>query len=376
MLATLACNLDADLLAASLPLLEEERVEALEWSFDSLFQKKDFPEWFHELLLTYSNEGRLIGHGVFFSLFSGRWSPEQEQWLKELGRLCRIYRFDHITEHFGFMTGRNFHHGAPLGIPYTATTLAIGQDRLDRIQDVCQCPVGLENLAFSYSADEVKRHGDFLEKLVQPVNGFIILDLHNMYCQMHNFSINAPDLLRLYPLHLVREIHISGGSWHPSEVAPGAAVRRDTHDDSVPEEVFELLKLALPLCPNLKFVVMEQLGGALGSHESRQLFYKDFVRMQQILSEASIGSSTGPNSFLPLQRIKLREEPVEDQRLYKQQLELSDILETAFSKEELSEKLRQSSLAGTDWKIESWAPYMLETAMQIAQKWKKQSADP
>jgi hypothetical protein len=47
--------------------------------------------------------------------------------------------------------GKNFPYGAPLPSPYGAATLRIGQDRLNRIYEACRCPIGLENLAFSYS---------------------------------------------------------------------------------------------------------------------------------------------------------------------------------------------------------------------------------
>ena len=87
---------------------------------------------------------------------------EQQQWLNELKLLTNKFRFDHITEHFGSTNGKNFHHGAPLCVPFSKTTLHIGRDRLARIYDTCQCPVGLENLAFSYSIEDVKKHGDFL----------------------------------------------------------------------------------------------------------------------------------------------------------------------------------------------------------------------
>ena len=169
--------------------MEESRVEAIEWSFDTLFNFQQIPGWFLSLLHAFSNEKRLIGHGVFFSLFSGKWTSSQNDWLDQLRKTSTDFHFDHITEHFGFMTGKDFHHGAPLNIPYSRVTRDIGKDRLKRIQDACACPVGLENLAFSYSLDEVKRHGQFLEELLHPVNGFIILDLHNLYCQIHNFSI-------------------------------------------------------------------------------------------------------------------------------------------------------------------------------------------
>jgi len=370
-LAALACNLDAGILSASLPLFAEEQVEALEWSFDALFRAKEVPEWFYELIGLYGREQRLIGHGVFFSLFSGRWLPEQQEWLQQLRQLCARFTFDHVTEHFGFMTGADFHHGAPLAIPYTPVTLAIGRDRLARIQDACRCPVGLENLAFAYTADEVKRHGEFLEQLVAPVNGFIILDLHNLYCQLHNFSFDLHALLELYPLHLVREIHISGGSWEQAEGAPGGEVRRDTHDDRVPEAVFELLEECIPLCPQLKFVVLEQLGAGLQTPGSHQGFREDFLKMKGAIAKADRKRlGTKANLFLPSAPV-IPLVPAEDETLYAQQLELSRILETAGGYKEAKEALERSSLAGSDWHTERWEPYMLETALQIARKWKK-----
>jgi uncharacterized protein len=370
-LPAVACNLDADILAACLPLLEESRIEAIEWSFDALFRVKQVPPWFLELLTAFSNENRLIGHGVFFSLFSGRWLQGQQDWLNQLKQTCADFRFDHITEHFGFMTGKDFHHGAPLNIPYSQTTLSIGRDRLKRIYEVCQCPVGLENLAFSYSLEEVKRHGHFLEQLLEPVNGFIILDLHNLYCQIHNFDIAFEEIIALYPLGRVREIHISGGSWDDSLADPGRTIRRDTHDDAVPREVFHLLSSTIDRCPHLKYVVLEQLGNGLSSGESKKQFYRDFLEMETIVRQKNGAAASEPvHSFLSSSPL-LPGAVVEDEKLYRQQLELSCILETATSYENAMHLLGQSSLAYSDWQVESWKPYMIETAMKIAQKWKK-----
>ncbi|PWV46518.1 DUF692 family multinuclear iron-containing protein [Chitinophaga sp. S165] len=370
-LSAVACNLDTNILAACLPLMEESRVEAIEWSFDALYKVKEVPSWFRELLTAFSDEKRLIGHGVFFSLFSGKWLPEQENWLKQLEQTAAEFRFDHITEHFGFMTGKDFHHGAPLNIPYTATTLNIGRDRLKRIYNACRVPVGLENLAFSYSLDEVKRHGAFLEQLLEPVNGFIILDLHNLYCQLRNFDIAFDEMIALYPLDRVREIHISGGSWEDSAAAPERSIRRDTHDDAVPSEVFQLLEMTIGKCPQLKYVVMEQLGNGLVTDASRRAFYDDFLQMEEIVRKNSDESNTGSSDlFLPLSSFST-DIAVEDMALYQQQLELSSILESAVSYEDAMQVLTHSSLANSDWQIEQWEPYMIETAVKIAQKWKK-----
>jgi uncharacterized protein len=369
--SSIACNLDAGILSAALPLFEEEKVQAIEWSFDTLYKQEAIPEWFTNLVKEFAGNGRLVGHGVFFSLFSGRWSTEQQSWLDRLKILSKEFRFDHITEHFGFMTGDNFHAGAPVSIPFTPITLNLGRDRLNRIQDACACSVGLENLAFAYSLDEVKKHGCFLNELIEPLNGFIILDLHNLYCQIYNFNIPVEEILPLYPLDRVREIHISGGSWENHVSANRGKIRRDTHDDAVPSEVFGFLKYTIDRCKNLKFVVLEQLGSALKTEQSQMQFRRDFHKMDLIVRQANKANpDKSHDDFLPANALKPSEHPFEDFLLHEQQLQLSQILETALSFEHAHRLLLNSHLANSAWAVELWEPYMLETAMAIAKKWK------
>jgi uncharacterized protein len=370
-LTSVACNLDVDILSACFPLFQESRIEAIEWSYDALFNQKQIPEWFLALLKNYSENGRLIGHGIFFSLFRGKFSEEQKNWLKDLGAISKEYNFDHITEHFGFFSGSDFHNGAPLSVPYTATTLAIGQDRLKRIQQACNCPVGLENLAFAYDLEQVKEHGEFLEKLITPVNGFIILDLHNIYCQLENFNIEFQELLKLYPLERVREIHISGGSWETSLIDKARRIRRDTHDDHVPEEVFALLEITIDKCPNLKYVVLEQLGIGLKTEMNRKQFYKDFLKMEEIVKHKNMQRDIHFSNDFRSSEITIANNAPEDELLFEQQCELSNILERNDDIIKAMNALKKSSLADSYWNVESWNNYMIETAISIVRKWNR-----
>lgn len=365
----LSSNLDQDLLQAALPLMEEEKVAAIEWSFDTLYNRANIPNWFVELLQTFGNEGRLTGHGVYYSLFSARFSEDQKEWLRHLGKMCRNFHFDHITEHFGFMTGSNFHEGAPLSVPFTSTTLAIGQDRLKRMSEACECPVGIENLAYAYSFEDVKRHGEFLEKLVAPVNGFIILDLHNVYCQAHNFRAEPEKIIDTFPLSLVKEIHLSGGSWETSDVAPQEKIRRDTHDDGVPQDVFEILRYVLSKCPSLKFVMLEQLSSALNTIEKRKRYQQDFIDMLEIVSQNDNSVGEIENNFMPLSPT-MAGMPVENELLFKQQRQLADILENATDHLDARQKI-EAAFLNTAWEPKKWEPHMLETAVAIAKKWRK-----
>ena len=174
---------------------------------------------------------------------------------------------------------------------------------------------------------------------------------------------------------MVREIHISGGSWDDSMIEPKRKVRRDTHDDAVPDDVFKLLDLAINLCPSLKYVVLEQLGNGLDTETSKKLFYDDFLRMQEVVQyNNDLSSRDFINDFSPVTPVTLGN-IVESDVLYQQQLQLSSILESAVDCEEVIVLLKRSSLANSDWEIEKWDPCMIETAMKIAQKWKHQGSE-
>ena len=67
----LSLMLEDDFLRAALPLFEAGEVEVLEWSFDVGWGLPALPAWAEELLACYSDQGRLLGHGVTYSALSG-----------------------------------------------------------------------------------------------------------------------------------------------------------------------------------------------------------------------------------------------------------------------------------------------------------------
>jgi hypothetical protein len=187
---------------------------------------------------------------------------------------------------------------------------------------------------------------------------------------MHNFRIGLEEILRWYPLDLVREIHISGGSWEESSIELGEKVRRDTHDVGVPEEVFQMLEKTIPLCSHLQYVVLEQIGSGLSSEQSKVTFRTDYKKMKAIIkSKAQVASPELRNSFLPNTN-KLRRVALQDEDLHHSQMLLSEIIEETNDYDSVVDALQQSALAKSEWNIESWEPKMIETLVAIAQKWK------
>lgn len=280
--------LTEDFRQATDELFQSNKVEALEWSFDFAFNGVIVEKWCNDLLDNFSSAGVLTGHGVELSPLSATFSRRQRDWLEQARAEFQKRRYLHASEHFGFSEAGPIEKGAPLSVPMNEQSLRLGKEMMKRFADATQCPVGLENLAFAFSLDDVKRQGDFIDKLISDVEGFLLLDLHNIFCQVANFNMPELELLNLYPLSKVREMHLSGGSWSRSVSGGRLAVRRDTHDDAVPQEVFNLTALALKLCPNVEFVILERLGYTMMEPEQQQEFRDDFDTIREILDHCYV----------------------------------------------------------------------------------------
>jgi len=261
-------------------LVDRAMVDVIEWSFDIIWGDGEMtPSWCESILDDFSARGRLLGHGVTFSPFSGGFTERQRWWLDKLRAECDRRRYVQISEHFGFMEAGPFVESAPMPVPMTEGAVILGRRCLEALARSSGCPVGLENLALAFCLEDVRGQGKFLEEVLSRVDGFLVLDLHNLYCQSVNFDIPMSELLGSYPLGRVRELHISGGSLSARRSGAGPAIRRDTHDGPVPERVFEILPEALDRCPGVEYVILERLGGTIDELGGAEELIRDYERI-------------------------------------------------------------------------------------------------
>ncbi|MBP9092304.1 DUF692 family protein [bacterium] len=301
--------LQEDFLAATLPLFSNDEVEILEWSPDIGWAAPTMPEWANELLDFYSSANSLYGHGVNYSPMSAEWTAVDSEWIENLKRELEARKFVHFSEHFGFSRIGHLQQGAPLPVPFTTEAIRAGQFKLEKLAHTTGGRIGLENLALAFSKRDAMQQGRFLEDLLRPFDGFVLLDLHNLYCQMENFSLSAEELLGTYPLERVREIHISGGSWSESQaaqtkrkskptLAPASVtrIRRDTHDNEVPDEVLALLPLVLANCPNVEAVILERIGGTMPTAEQQARFRDDYRAIAKLIELHTLRQTVGDDA--------------------------------------------------------------------------------
>lgn len=358
-----------DFRAAALPLFAEGQVEGLQWSFDTA----DEVDWSSPLLDAYEEAGRLSGHGVFLGMLSGQWSERQENWIAKMQACAKARSYARISEHWGFTSAGDFGSGAPLPIPFTSATLALAQSRMHHFSRAAQRPVGLENLAFAFSAIDALAQGSFLDGILREVDGFVLLDLHNLYCQVENFGIDPVVLLESYPLDLVQELHVSGGS--TSQRYGRRLIRRDTHDSDVPEAVFDMTRLALHRCPNVKAVILERLGGTIRSEESAETFRADFRRVLKIRDEVCGSEPFETDKPAPAEPGGSQGAPQTDEALAAFQGRLLATLYEQSSAEEIMATLRRASDCQEFLPyLDTFDPAMVEVAALLTKKWARREA--
>lgn len=273
--------------AAAGPLFAEGIVDALEWDVDDTFgfdssEEWSLPPWVEAVLDVYAADDALYGHAVWLSLLTVRWDERQATWLEKLARECARRKYRHVSDHFGFMTAGNMTRGPMLPLPFTPAAVRIGHERLRQLGEAAGVPIGLETLASALSPADAIDQGPFLEALLTPSDGFIVFDVHNLWTQSYNLGLDPAALIATYPLERVREVHISGGAWWPTEVdAHKGPFRLDSHDHAVADEAMALLPLVLPRCPNLEVVIMENRGAGIETPEEQTRYRQDFLRLRE-----------------------------------------------------------------------------------------------
>jgi hypothetical protein len=134
---------EAGFAAASAPLFREQKIDAVEWSFDMGWGQPIAP-WLDALLTFFSEEGRLFGHGVSMSPLSVMATPKRTAWLERFEAEMKTRRYLHVSEHYGCMTTPRFSSGAPIPMPRSTEAARTFGAAMDALRLRALCPVGIE----------------------------------------------------------------------------------------------------------------------------------------------------------------------------------------------------------------------------------------
>ncbi|MEZ6003996.1 MAG: DUF692 family protein [Planctomycetota bacterium] len=253
---------------------------------DGNFEPNGFSRYFRELG---DRTGKpFVAHGVGFSL--GNLRPDAERrsrWLHSIARDQATFDFLWYTDHLGLTVLDGLEVLLPLGLPYTDEAAAAVRDSLTALQTVVP-HVGFENSVFYFHLGEPLEEPAWIARCLEGSHRHLLLDVHNVYTTAVNAGFNPRTYIERLPLDKVIEIHVSGGSFSdPAWLRSGNVLRLDSHDQGVPDEVWELLQFALPRCPKLRGVTLERLEGTIEPDDVPRLV-DELQRIRRILGRRHV----------------------------------------------------------------------------------------
>jgi uncharacterized protein len=176
-------------------------------------------------------------HGV--SLNIGSVDPIDEEYLNGLAALCARCEPSWVSDHLCWtgVGGSNLHDLLPL--PHAEDVVRHVAERVLRVQDRLRRRIALENVSTyaRFSADAMTEW-EFLTAVAEAADCGILLDVNNVFVNACNHGFDARAFLDAIPGERVFQIHLAG---HSVE----GALRIDTHDALVCDEVWELYAHAL-----------------------------------------------------------------------------------------------------------------------------------
>ena len=193
----------------------------------------------------------------------------QRHWLEMAAASQRRFDFVWYLDHLG--VARQGAHISALPLPLS--------DDVAEVEAVIESVRALRTVnpfaGFENAAWYFKRCVDepaLVARLVEESGAWLLLDAHNVFTQCINGGIDWKSVIDALPLHRVLCMHVSGGSESEPEWLPsGRVMRLDSHDDAVPDTVFDILEYAAHRAPNLRGIVLERMEGTFAAEGADRL---------------------------------------------------------------------------------------------------------
>lgn len=200
----------------------------------------------HRALERIRRDHPLSLHGVAMSI--GGPAPLDHAHLARFRALVERYEPALVSEHLAWST----HIGAQgpayfndlLPLPYTAATLAMVCDHVDRMQTAIGRPILLENPAtYVLFRDSTMSETEFLKAIADRTGCGLLLDVNNVFVSAINHQSSALHYLRDFPLASVGEIHLAGHAEQADD--EGELLLIDSHDGPVADAVWTLFEIVM-----------------------------------------------------------------------------------------------------------------------------------
>lgn len=174
-------------------------------------------------------------HGLSLSI--GSPAPLDEQLVRDIKSFMADHNIRMYSEHLSYC-GDDGHLYDLMPIPFTDDAVRYVAGRIQRVQDILEQRIAMENVSFYAPTDSTLSEKEFLLAVLEEADCDLMLDINNIVVNSINHKYDANAFLQDMPADRIRYFHLAG---HHVE-APD--LRIDTHGTAVDTQSWQLLEAA------------------------------------------------------------------------------------------------------------------------------------
>ncbi len=176
-----------------------------------------------------------VCHGLSLSI--GGPDPLDETFLLRLKGFMRQHDIDVYTEHLSYSSaGGHLYDLMP--IPFTSEAVSYVAKRIQRVQEILEMRIGMENVSYYAAPGQEMDEIEFLNAVIDEADCDLHLDINNIYVNSINHKYDPYEFLNLIPAERIVYCHVAG---HYVEAED---LRVDTHGCDVIQPVWDMLDYA------------------------------------------------------------------------------------------------------------------------------------
>ncbi len=179
-----------------------------------------------------------VCHGLSLSI--GSTDPLDEKFVLDVKNFMHQHQIKLYSEHLSYCSHQG-HLYDLMPIPFTSDAVTHVAQRIQRVQDILEQKIALENVSYYAAPGQEMDEIDFFNAVVEEADCDILIDINNIYVNSINHGYNAEDFLRAIPAHRIAYAHIAG---HYVEADDFLV---DTHGADIIDPVWKLLAKAYEL---------------------------------------------------------------------------------------------------------------------------------
>lgn len=177
----------------------------------------------------------IICHGLSLSI--GSPAPLDEHFLIQLKKFLNKHNVRCYSEHLSYCSDDG-HLYDLMPIPFTEEAVTYVAKRIQRVQDILERRIVMENVSYYAAPGQEITEIDFFNAVIEQADCDLLLDVNNIYVNSINHNYDPVEYMKAVDSKHIAYIHVAG---HFDEADD---LKIDTHGADVIDPVWKLLEQA------------------------------------------------------------------------------------------------------------------------------------